>query len=224
MTADDPQLVADLAALREEYQRSPLRRSELDVDPLSQFGRWFEEWLALDPFDANAMVLATVNAEGRPTARFVLLKGFGPSGFSFFTNYHSAKAGDAVARPVAALCFGWLPVARQVRVEGRVERVEEAESDAYWAARPRGSQLGAWASDQSHVVPDRAHLDERLRQVTERFEGRPVDRPPHWGGFRVVPDRYEFWQGRADRMHDRFRYRRPHAGPGGGWVIERLAP
>jgi pyridoxamine 5'-phosphate oxidase len=170
--------------------------------------------------EPNAAVLATAGADGRPTARHVLVKAVGRTGFVFFTNYTSRKAVDLDANPVAALVFTWAPLARQVIVEGPVVRLEAAASDDYFAARPRGSQLGAWASDQSSPLPDRATLDERFAVMEARFAGRDVPRPPHWGGYRLDPDRIELWQGRSSRLHDRLSYRREDD----GWRIERLAP
>ena len=205
--------------LRKEYESRGLRRAELDDDPMTQFRNWFEEWTACEPIEPSAVVLATVGLDGAPAARYVLLRGL-DDGFCFFTNYRSRKGLELAAERRTALCFGWLELARQVRVEGVVEQVSAAESDAYFANRPRPSQIGAWASEQSEVLADRSVLEERTAEVAARFEGADVERPPHWGGYRLLPDRYEFWQGRENRQHDRFRYRRSD----GGWVIERLAP
>ena len=185
--------------------------SDLDVDPVAQFHAWY------DPTDASVCV-ATVDADGRPDARIVLLKGADENGFVFFTNSTSAKGRQLAGQPAAALVFNWPP--RQVRVRGRVERVTEEESDAYWATRPRGSQLGAWASAQSSVIDARSTLEARLAEVTAEFDGRDVPRPEYWGGYRVVPDAIEFWMHRDDRLHDRVRYRREE----GAWVRERLSP
>lgn len=218
----------DLAALREDYQRRGLDRRDLVEDPVEQFERWFDEWLVTQPYDANAMVVATVDAEGRPAARYVLLKGVDARGFVFFTNQRSAKGVELAVNPQAALCFGWPALNRQVRMEGQVEVVEAELADAYFAGRPRGSQLGAWASNQSEAVADRSVLDGQLAEAEARYAGLDVPRPPHWGGYRVVPDRYEFWQGRGNRLHDRFQFLRSRGGSGAGggsaWVIERLAP
>lgn len=185
--------------------------SELDADPIAQFHAWY------DPSDAS-VCLATADTDGMPDARVVLLKGADADGFVFFTNAESVKGRQLAARPAAALVFHWPP--RQVRVRGRVERIGESESDAYWATRPRGSQLGAWASAQSTVIQSRAVLEDRLAEVTSEYEGRDVPRPRYWGGFRIVPDTLEFWVHRDDRLHDRVRYRRE----GGAWVRERLSP
>ena len=167
------------------------------------------------------MTLATAGADCRPSARLVLLKGFDASGFVFYTNYESRKARELAANPWAALVFFWPQLARQVRIEGRVEPVAPHESDAYFHSRPRGSQLGAWASHQSQVISSRAVLDQRMQELTAAYQARPVPRPPYWGGYRLAPTLVEFWQGRPNRLHDRLRYRRLEDG---GWLIERLAP
>jgi pyridoxamine 5'-phosphate oxidase len=190
-----------------------LTEEDLDRDPIRQFLAWHGE--AEEPPE---VALATASVDGAPSARMVLLKGVDERGFVFFTNYGSAKARDLDANPRAALLFHW-PPGRQVRVRGGVARVGDEESDAYWAGRPRGSQLGAWASSQSEVITDRGQLELRLADVTARFPAT-VPRPPFWGGYRVTPEMVEFWHHRDDRLHDRLRYRRD----GGGWVIERLSP
>jgi pyridoxamine 5'-phosphate oxidase len=202
-----------------EHEHPPLRRAELATDPVAQFERWFAdagEHLALP----EAMTLATVDEDGAADARMVLLKGHGPEGFRFFTNYESAKGGQLAADARAALVFYWAPLDRQVRVRGAVEQLPAAESDAYFATRPRDSQLAAWASPQSRELPDRESLERNLADVTARFEGQDVPRPPHWGGWIVRHQRVEFWQGRFGRLHDRFRYEHE----AGGWRITRLAP
>ncbi len=190
-----------------------LTEVDLDPDPIRQFRNWHGEAGA-----PPEVALATASADGAPSARMVLLKGVDDRGFSFFTNYESAKARDLAANPRAALVFHWQP-GRQVRARGPVVRVGDEESDAYWVTRPRGSQLGAWASRQSEVIPDRAELERRLAEVAARFPG-DVPRPPFWGGYRVVPEVVEFWHHRDDRLHDRLRYRRVD----GVWVIDRLSP
>ena len=167
------------------------------------------------------MTLATATPDGRPSARMVLLKGVDARGFAFFTNYESRKGAELAANPRAALVFFWVQLERQVRVEGRVERLSAEESDAYFASRPEGSQLGAWASQQSAVLPDRGPLEARYEELRAQYEGQEVPRPTFWGGFRVVPETVEFWQGRVNRLHDRLRYRRQDDG---SWVIERLSP
>ena len=196
-----------------------LRREDLSSDPFEQFAQWWETAEAEVPLP-DAMTLATVDLEGAPDARMVLLKGFGPDGFRFFTNYGSAKAGQLEAGGQAAIVVYWRELDRQVRARGTVERLPGADSDAYFATRPRDSQLGAWASPQSTPLGDRAELDERLREVAERFGDGPVPRPDHWGGYLLRPREVEFWQGQVGRLHDRFRYSRDDA----EWRIERLAP
>jgi pyridoxamine 5'-phosphate oxidase len=208
----------DPAPIRESYGARGLRRSDLAPDPFEQFGAWFDEWVDLAPYDATAVALATASADGRPSVRFVLLKGV-DRGFVFFTNYDSRKGDELAANPQAALCFGWLEVQRQVRVVGAVERVDPSESDAYFATRPVGSRLGAWASEQSRPIEDRDALEARWADAGARY-GDDVPRPPHWGGYRLVPDEVEFWQGRPSRLHDRFRYTRA----ADGWDITRLQP
>lgn len=211
----------DLAALREHYGQRGLDRADVADDPLTQFDRWFDEWTATEPYDPSAVALATADRAGRPSVRFVLLKGV-DHGFVFFTNYASRKGQELAVNPQASLCFGWIGLERQVRVAGSVERVSEAESDDYFASRPRGSQVGAWASKQSRPVPDRVTLERRWTETDERFPADDVPRPPCWGGYRLVPDEVEFWQGRRDRLHDRLRYTRPE--PGAAWAIQRLQP
>ncbi|WP_437498854.1 pyridoxamine 5'-phosphate oxidase [Sorangium sp. So ce1099] len=190
------------------------------TDPFVLARELLEQRQTTEPTDATAMTLATADASGRPSARMVLLKGIDDRGFVFFTNYSSRKAVELEANPFAALCIHWAKAAEQIRVEGRVERVTEAESDAYFATRPRGSQIGAWASRQSAPLPSRERLIERVREVEARFEGRPVPRPEFWGGYRVVPERIEIWRGQESRLHDRVVYHRD----GDGWRVERLYP
>jgi len=213
--------VDHVARLRQEYTRAGLKESDADPSPIEQFRRWFDDALAADLHEPNAMTVATATPDGRPSARIVLLKGFDEQGFVFYTNYEGRKSSELETNPYAALVFYWGELERQVRIEGRVSRVSEAESDAYFAGRPRGSQLGAWVSEQSRPVEDRGALEERLRELQARYESREVPRPPFWGGYRVEPETIEFWQGRENRLHDRLRYRRSESG---GWRRERLQP
>ena len=210
-----------VARLRKQYTRSGLDESEAAPDPIEQFRGWFEDALAADLHEPNAMTLATATPEGRSSARIVLVKGFDERGFVFYTNYGGRKARELEANPYCALVFYWGELERQVRVEGRVSRVSEEESDAYFASRPRGSRLGAWASEQSRPVGDRGTLERRLRELEREYEGREIPRPPFWGGYRVEPEIIEFWQGRENRLHDRLLYRRDIDG---GWIRERLQP
>lgn len=207
--------------MRRDYtERGALLEGDLAADWVAQFAEWFAEASAYGLPEPNAMVVATADRDGHPSARTVLLKGYDDRGFVFYTNYDSRKGTEATVNPYASLVFPWFPMQRQVLVAGPVEKVSRAETEAYFASRPRGSQLGAWASPQSEVLPDRATVEAGLAEVVARFGDGPVPAPPHWGGFRVVPDTVEFWQGRSSRLHDRLRYRRE----GGRFVVERLAP
>ena len=215
----------DLAEMREQYSEAGLSEDDVADDPIVQFERWFDEWLATRPYDANAVMLATTDAGGWPSARAVLLKGLDERGFVFHTNRLSAKGLDLDRSHRAALCFLWHPVERQVRVVGTVEHLPDDESDAYFASRPRGAQIAASASPQSEVIADRAELERLTAETEARFATAPeVPRPPYWGGYLVRPLSVEFWQGRRSRLHDRLRYRRSDSPAGAGWVIERLAP
>jgi pyridoxamine 5'-phosphate oxidase len=204
---------------RKSYERDALEEAEAASDPLRQFQSWMDEAFAAHVPEPNAMTLATVGADGRPSTRIVLIKGFDARGLVWFTNYESRKGRELAAHPVAALQFHWVELERVVRIEGTVERVDDAESDAYFASRPLDSRIGAWASPQSEVIASRGVLVANAAKVSARFLLNPP-RPPHWGGFRLQPDTWEFWQGRKSRLHDRLRYRLD----GGTWRRERLAP
>ncbi|POR56020.1 pyridoxamine 5'-phosphate oxidase [Paraburkholderia eburnea] len=215
--------MTSLADLRKNYSLGSLDATDVDADPIRQFQTWFAQALDAQLPEPNAMTVATVDAEGRPAARILLIKGVDERGFVFFTNYDSRKGRELAARPHAALLFHWIELERQVRIEGRVEKTSDAESDAYYQSRPLGSRIGAWASEQSTVIDSRAQLEAREREISAQYGDAPP-RPPHWGGYRVVPDAIEFWQGRPSRLHDRIRYTRDSAQAGAAWRIERLAP
>lgn len=205
---------------RERYGDRPLDVGDVDPDPFVQVRRWLDEWIPVAPREPMAAVLATAPLVGPPAARTVLVRGFDERGATFYTNRQSRKGGHLAERPEASLLLAWVPVLRQVELVGPVVEVPEEESDAYFAGRPRGSQLAAWASTQSSFLADRAELEASFAEAEARFEGGPVARPPHWGGYRLVPDTIELWQGRDDRMHDRLRYVRT----GDGWDLRRVAP
>ena len=200
---------------------SSLLESEVEDDPIVQFQHWYAAARAAPIDKPDAATLATADAQGHPAARIVLLKDVDAQGFVFYTNYQSRKGRELAQNPWAALVFFWDPLARQVRIEGQVSRVSDAESDAYFTTRPRGSQLGAWASAQSEVVAKREHLEQAMARLSAEYEGKPVPRPGHWGGYRLYPQDIEFWQGRDNRLHDRLHY---HREPAGQWSRQRLAP
>jgi pyridoxamine 5'-phosphate oxidase len=213
-----------IADLRKDYKLASLSEADVDADPLKQFDKWLKEVITAELPEPTAMSVATVSGtmagQMHPTTRIVLLKGFDSQGFVFFTNYASRKGVGIAANPFACLLFHWVELERQVRIEGRIDKVSEEESEAYFNTRPIESRLGAWASPQSHVIPDREWLEKKLAAVAEQYHGDPP-RPPHWGGYRLTPNWFEFWQGRSNRLHDRIQYR---LDANRGWIIERLAP
>ena len=211
----------DPGSSRYEHAAHGLRRRDLDPDPIKQFANWFTAAIEAGIRDVNAMSLATAGRDARSSVRVVLLKGFDQDGFVFFTSYESEKGKQLETNPSAALAFYWIELDRQIRISGAVEKTSREESERYFHSRPRGSQLGAWASRQSEVVDGRRVLDARMAEMTERFADKPIALPPHWGGYRVKPETMEFWQGRPNRLHDRFRYTLQ---ANGAWLIERLAP
>lgn len=212
-----------LADLRKNYALAALSETDIDADPIRQFEHWFEQALEAQLPEPNAMTLATVGPDGRPSARIVLIKGVDARGFTFFTNYESRKGRELAHQPYACLLFHWIELERQVRIEGRVTQVDAAESDAYFHTRPPASRIGAWASEQSSVIESRAVIERREAEFIAKFGDTPP-RPPQWGGYRLAPDRIEYWQGRPSRLHDRIRYVRDDDHPGQSWRIERLAP
>ena len=210
-----------IADLRQDYTLLGLSETDALPNPFEQFKIWFDQALTAKLPEPNAMTIATATLDGKPSARMVLLKDYDERGFAFFTNYESCKGKQLEENPWGAIVFWWAELERQVRIEGRVEKVQDAESDEYFNSRPKASQLGAWVSNQSQVIANREVLEQRLQQLQEGYENQEVPRPPHWGGFRVVPDAIEFWQGRPSRLHDRLLYRR---GEDGSWTMQRLAP
>lgn len=210
----------DLANLRTEYSREILDENSVSPDPFVQFGHWMKEALDCELLEPSAMNLATVDAEGKPSSRMVLLKGFDHTGFTFYTNYESQKGRHLAGNVNCALHFFWASLERQIRIEGRAEKISREESEAYFASRPLESRVGAWASGQSSVLASRAELERRFDELLTEFKGRDIPLPAAWGGYRVVPQTFEFWQGRPSRLHDRIRY----SNADGRWVISRLSP
>jgi len=215
-------MARSLTSMRMSYERDTLGDTEVDRDPFEQFSHWFDEAIDNGPGEANAMMVSTVGPDGQPSSRVVLMKAFGPDGFDFYTNYDSQKGQEIEAHPQVAALFYWPSLQRQVRITGVARKLTPEQSDAYFRSRPRGSQIGAIVSPQSEVVPDRAWLEAHFARAERDLEGREtLDRPDHWGGFRIVPQTIEFWQGRPNRLHDRIRYERAAHG---NWEIHRLAP
>lgn len=217
---DDSKSKKRIAQLRREYSQQALSKSEVCKDPIDQFTEWFEQAFSADLLDVNAMTLSTATKQGKPSSRIVLLKGVNESGFEFYTNYGSRKGRELNENPHASLCFYWAPLERQVRIEGKVERVSQPTSKNYFQQRPRESKLGAWASKQSNRVSSREELERRFQEIKHKFEGQDIPLPDFWGGFLLRPQRIEFWQGRKSRMHDRICYEKA----GTEWDIFRLAP
>jgi pyridoxamine 5'-phosphate oxidase len=209
-----------IADLRKNYTQAGLLESDIVANPFAQFKIWFDQAVAADVLEPNAMTLATVTAEGKPSARIVLLKDFDDRGFVFYTNYRSQKGAELQHCPYAAIVFLWGDLERQVRIEGKVELVSEAEATGYFHSRPVNSQLGAWASDQSTIIADRAVLEQKIHHLATEYQDAVIPKPAHWGGFRVIPQEIEFWQGRPSRLHDRLRYQLVNE----EWRIDRLAP
>ncbi|MBH8573644.1 pyridoxamine 5'-phosphate oxidase [Nostocaceae cyanobacterium CENA369] len=210
-----------IADLRKDYTLEGLSGTEIDLNPFIQFQKWFDQALAAQLTEPNAMTIATAMPDGKPSARMVLLKDFDERGFVFFTNYNSRKGQELAENPQAALVFWWAELERQVRISGHVEKVSENESDKYFHSRPANSRLGAWVSNQSEVIESREVLEQRLQEFHSKYENQEIPRPPHWGGLRVIPTEIEFWQGRSSRLHDRLLYTRLHDN---SWKIERLSP
>jgi len=210
----------NIADIRRDYRLHSLEENDIAANPIEQFAHWWNDAVNSEIFEVNAMTLATASKDGKPSARIVLLKGFDENGFVFYTNYESQKGKELAENPYAALIFFWKEIERQVRIEGEVEKITAAESDAYFLSRPEGSRISTWASAQSSVVENREILEDNVRYYTEQFKNS-IPRPPHWGGYRVMPLKVEFWQGRSNRLHDRIQYTKTAEG---SWKAERLAP
>ncbi len=213
--------MANIGDIRKDYSLQSLNEADVNTDGIQQFDRWWNDALVCEIEELNAMTLATAAADGKPSARIVLLKDYDKNGFVFFTNYHSNKGKQMEENPFACLVFFWKEMERQVRIEGPVTKIAEEESDAYFFSRPEGSRIGAWASPQSKVIASREVIEENVTELEKNFAGKEIDRPPHWGGYIVKPLLIEFWQGRQSRLHDRIQY---NLQPDGVWKIERLAP
>ncbi len=213
--------MSKLADIRSEYSKQELSKASINKNPILQFNSWFNECMDSEVSEPTAMHLATATKDGRPSSRIVLLKEVTDEGFVFYTNYQSRKGLELEQNPHASICFFWQELERQVRAEGFVERTDPDISNGYFASRPRGSQIGAWTSPQSNVIKNRTILEEREKQIAERFDNKEVPRPAQWGGYVLFPTTIEFWQGRPNRLHDRIRY---HLNDGGDWVVDRLAP
>lgn len=209
-----------IAQLRQEYSAEPLTKESVDKNPFQQFENWFNEALKAELLEPNAMTLATASKEGLPSARTVLLKHFDAKGFTFFTNYGSTKAKELEENPNAALLFTWLPLQRQIKIQGRVEKISTADSLKYFMSRPEGSQLGAWVSEQSSIISSRSLLANKLEEMKQKFKNKEIPLPSFWGGYKVIPTKIEFWQGQPSRLHDRIQFKMVD----GNWKIERLAP
>ena len=216
--------ITDIASIRSEYTRAGLHERDVSRDPFAQFDRWFHEAVTAGVAEVNACTLATATPDGQPDARIVLLKGYDARGFVFFTNYESHKGAALHANPRAALVFFWHELERQVRIRGTVSKIAREESDAYFHSRPRGSQLGAWASRQSAIIAGREVIEGELAEITARFGDGPIPLPPFWGGYRVEPSSIELWQGRPSRLHDRLQYTRNTIDPAAAWALARLSP